>query len=206
LNRLFGLAILAAAFCAASPALAQDEYVLDSHKDRIAPITIAPKLGYVFNQYAGLINYDYDNNNLKLGGTANGLNLQFDVDFTGPAGSFELAPYYTYRVTNLNEMQNWLGLYLGYAYRWRTLHGKLYPSLGVGMRLGILLNTSSFAMVHEYTLRIPVGINYYLTKELAILAELGVGYATLSFWNDNFVDYFMIGGFQLDVSLGVRWP
>ncbi len=114
----------------------------------------------------------------------------------------EVGPYYTYHATPLSAMHS-MGTYIGYAYRFEFLGGRLYPSVGAGTRLGYLKTLGSDWGI-EVTARVPLAVTYYITEDIGVLLELGFGYGTLLYGGGG--SFFTSNGFYTDGGIGIRWP
>ena len=174
-----------------SSAWAQEE----GDDGEIGSFTIAPKLGWAYfvagNGHGGANSV----------GARNAMNVQFNLDFGGAGSAFELAPYYTYQTPG---PWHTVGLFLGGVYRFNTLEGTLYPSVGGGIKLGYLIADGVDYGI-EMIARIPVGVTYYVLPDLGIVAELGLGWAAVLYKSPG-LSFGASEGFYCDLMVGIRWP
>lgn len=179
------------------PAAGSEPAAAADTSSRIGRVTISPRIGWA---YYGKPSF-YGSGVSGSGVSHSGMNLQVNFDFGGKGSNFEIAPYYTYHATVGSAMHS-MGVYLGWAYRMEFLGGKLYPSIGVGEKIGYLAaKGSDFGL--EMTTRIPIGVTYYIMKDFGLVFELGFGYAALLMKGNSF---FASNGFYTDGGIGIRWP
>ena len=177
----------------APQAWAQEE-AASGDSESLGSFSLAPKFGYAwFGASTG-----YSTTGIL---DHHAFNLQLNLDFGGQS-AFELAPYYTYHAVGSDI--HTVGVLLGYAYRWSTLGGKLYPSIGFGVKLGYMVSDGiDYGL--EIIGRIPVGITYYVLEDLGIVAEFGIGSATLAYTGYG-NDFGASIGLYIDFLVGIRWP
>lgn len=126
-------------------------------------------------------------------------NVQLNLDFGGDGFAFELAPYLA-----MSDVLT-AGAFLGPVYRIPLLDGKLYPSIGLGIKGGYQFG-STIDLGAEAFGRVPLGVTYYPLKSLGILAEVGGGYGVTLTQGKGMSDLNAGHGLLIDAMAGVRFP
>lgn len=165
--------------------------------------SLSPTVGYAY----------FGKGDLSIGGNTftiesrSGARIALQLAMGGDGFAFELSPLFIHE-SGTGFTSNTVGLFTGFL--WRLQFGRWYPHFGAGLQAGYMMS-DNLDLGFELYGRVPLGVTWYVLKNLGVVAELGVGYGAsgmklksnpaipkpeLKFAPDVMIDF----------SVGIRWP
>ena len=192
----------------AKPAPAADEAKPAACDDVKFPwFSLAPKVGFA---YFGEGSFSQNINGVPVTSTIksrSGARIALDLAMGGDGFAFEISPLFIHE-SGSGFSSNTVGADI--TFLWRLQFGRWFPHFGLGMQAGYMLSDNLDIGLELYS-RVPLGVTWYVLKNLGVVAELGIGYGAtgmkmkatgampagdLKFAQNVLVDF----------SVGIRWP
>jgi len=191
----------------------------EEEKDPMAGIGIGLKLGYL-NYGKGSFEATVSGTKIKTNiASRDGLTVSIPINLGGSGFGWLFEPY----LGATSQIKS-IGLITGPTIVFHLVD-PLYLGVGIDLRVGWLLS-SGIDMGADLYGRIPITATYYVIPDLGIVAELGIGYGAtgIKYKDMPAIDPttgfpildsngqpkklpFGLGtSYQIDFSLGVRWP